>query len=258
MLTQIRGLVLRTTDINDTDRMLTIYSAEAGIISALAKGSRSLKSRKMAATMQFCYADFVIFSQGDKSWVREADLIENFFGIRDTLEGLALGGYVLEVMCDVCTAEGETDLLRLALNTLFAISNKKYALPLIKAAFEVRIASILGFMPDVISCHDCGEGEGDFFLDVMAGAVQCAECHRRAEQSHETLTDMHESHIVCILTEAARTAFVYCIYTPLEKIFSFSLGTEDERLFSRAAEEYLLNHLERGFKSLDFYNEVKR
>ena len=258
MLTEVRGLVLRTTDINDTDRMITVYSAEEGIISALAKGSRSLKSRKMAATMQFCYADFVIFTQGEKSWVREADLIENFFGIRDTLEGLALGGYVLEVLCDVGTAEGDRELLRLALNTLFAISNSRYSLPLVKAAFEIRIATILGFMPDLVACHDCGSKYGDFFLDVMAGAVQCADCHKRAEQTHEMLTDVHESHIICILSEAARTALLYCIYSPLEKLFSFSLGEDDVRLFSRAAEEYLLNHLERGFKSLDFYNEVKR
>ena len=44
----------------------------------------------------------------------------------------------------------------------------------------------------------------------------------------------------------------------MNKLFSFRLPPEDLRLFCRAAEAYLLNHLERPFKTLDFYYEVKR
>ena len=55
MLDEVKGLVLRVTNIGEADRLITIYTEECGIISAFAKGSRSLKSRKMSATMQFCY-----------------------------------------------------------------------------------------------------------------------------------------------------------------------------------------------------------
>ena len=44
----------------------------------------------------------------------------------------------------------------------------------IKAVFEVRTASILGFMPDILSCHCCGEKNGDFFLDVCFEAPEDA------------------------------------------------------------------------------------
>ena len=44
---------------------------------------------------------------------------------------------------------------------------KKYPLEKIKAAFEIRAASILGFMPDVLSCRSCNEQSGDFFFDIM-------------------------------------------------------------------------------------------
>jgi hypothetical protein len=41
-------------------------------------------------------------------------------------------------------------------------------------------------------------------------------------------------------------------------MFSFNLDGKDEiAMFSRLAEEYLLNHLERGFSSLDFYKTLK-
>jgi len=61
MLTEVKGLVLSTTDINESDRMVTLYTEEMGIVSALAKGARSLKSRKLSSTVQFCYGSYVLF-----------------------------------------------------------------------------------------------------------------------------------------------------------------------------------------------------
>lgn len=258
MLHEVKGLVLRTTDIGDADRMLTVYTDKLGLVSVKARYSRSLKSRNMPGTMQFCYSSFVLFEQGERMSVREAAVIESFYGLRDSIEALALGAYMLEVLAEVGTSEPDTDLLRLTLNSLYAISNAKGELDKVKAAFEIRIAAILGYMPDVLACHECGERDGDFYLDIMAGAALCRECYRKSERNDTPLSDTHESHIVYILSPAARTALGYCIYAPLERLFSFNIPPEDMHLFSRATEAYLVNQLERGFKTLDFYNEVKR
>ena len=258
MLREVKGLVLRTTDVGDADRMLTIYTDELGMVSARARHSRSLKSRLMPSTMQFCYSSFVLFEDREKCTVREASLIESFYGMRDSIEGLALGAYMLDVLAEVGTADPEPELLRLTLNSLYAISSGRYELAKVKAAFEIRIAAILGYMPDVLACRECGAKEGDFYLDIMAGAALCQECYRHSERNSTPLTDSHESHIVYILSPAARVALGYCIYSPVERIFSFNIPPEDMHLFARATESYLLNQLERGFKTLDFYNEVKR
>ena len=118
MFTEVRGLVIKTVDIKETDRLITIFTEERGAVVALARGARSLKSRKMASTMQFCYANFVLHGQGDKLWVKEAELIESFFDIRRSIDGLALANYIAEVLSDVAVEEAERDLLRLALNSL--------------------------------------------------------------------------------------------------------------------------------------------
>ena len=256
MLSEAKGLVIRTVDIKETDRLITIFTEEKGAITALARGARSLKSRKMAATMQFCYSNFILYEQGDKLWIKEAELIESFFDIRRSIEGLALAGYIAEVLSDVTVEEAERDLLRLSLNSLYAISKGKYSCEKIKAAFEIRAASILGFMPDVISCNSCGEKTGDFFFDIMGGIIECAACRERSARIHKEHPDPHEAHIICILSEGAKIALGYCIYSPLERIFSFNISNEDMRLFKRAAEEYLLNQLGHGFKTLDFYKDV--
>ena len=255
---EVKGLVIRTTDIKEADRIITIFTEELGVVSALAKSARSLKSRKMSSTMQFCYGSFVLVKRDEYYWIKECSLIESFFGVRNSVEGLALASYIAEVLNDVTVAEAERDLLRLSLNSLYAISENKYSLEKIKAAFEIRAASILGFMPDVISCRQCGEKQGDFFFDIMGGSLICYSCNTKNAKEHKEPENPHESSIISILSEGAKYALGYCIYSPIEKIFSFRISDEDMSLLSRATENYIVNQLERSFKSLDFYNEVKR
>ncbi len=258
MTSEVRGLVIRTVDIKETDRLVTIFTEEYGAITALARGARSLKSRKLAATMQFCYGKYILYKQGDKLWVKEAELIESFFDIRATIEGLALANYIAEVLSFVTVEESEKDLLRLSLNSLYAISTGKYDVDKIKATFEIRAVSILGFMPNVLSCNICDEKSGDFFFDIMGGIIECRACHDKRAKARIEHADPHESHILCILSEGAKIALGYCIYSPLERIFSFNISGDDMRLFSKAAEEYILNQLGRSYKSLEFYKSVKR
>ena len=125
MLTEVKGLVIRTVDLKESDRLLTIFTEEMGVVTALARGARTLKSRKMSSTMQFCYSSFVLTKRDDKYTVKDAELIESFFGIRDSIEGLALAAYIADVLSDVTTAESDRDLLRLSLNSLYAISTGK-------------------------------------------------------------------------------------------------------------------------------------
>lgn len=256
MITEVKGLVIRTTDIRESDRLINIFTEEMGLLSALAQGARSLKSRKMSSTMQFCYSRFFLYKKGEHYYVKEAELIESFFELRNSIEGLALAAYIADVLSDVTVATEERELLRLSLNSLYAIANKKYSLDKIKAAFEIRAASILGFMPDLLSCSVCGEKSGNFYFDIMGGTVKCYECCEKESSAHKEPESPHESHIVRILSEGAKTALCYCIYAPVEKIFSFKISDEDMALFTKAAEDYLINQLERNFKTLDFFKEV--
>ena len=258
MLTEVKGLVIRSVDIRESDRLITIFTEEKGAVTALARGARSLKSRKMSSTMQFCYGSFVLYGQSDKYWIKEASLIESFFNIRSSIEGLALANYIAEILSDVTIETAENELLRLSLNSLFAISENKYPLAKIKAVFEIRCASILGFMPDVLACHNCGERGGDFFFDIMGGVIECKKCRDEFGESGEPHPDPHESHIISILSEGAKIALGYAIHAPLERVFSFNVSEEDMHLFQKSTEQYLLNQLGHSFKSLDFYDSVKR
>ena len=114
MLTTVTGLIIRTADVKESDRLVTIFTEETGVITAIAKGARSIKSRQMSATLQFCYGRYVLYQKNDFYWIKEAELIESFFDIRKRLEGLALASYLCEFLSDVTVSEADKELLRLS------------------------------------------------------------------------------------------------------------------------------------------------
>ena len=53
------GVVLRRTSVGDNDVILTIFTAEKGVLQASAHGVKSLKSRLAAGCALFTYGEFV-------------------------------------------------------------------------------------------------------------------------------------------------------------------------------------------------------
>ena len=253
MLTKVQGLIIRTVDMKESDRLVTLFTKEKGLITAIAKGARSLRSRQMSSTTQFCYGNYVLYQKGDFYWIKEAELLESFFHLRSDLERLALAQYLCEVLSYVTVETEDESLLRLSLNSLYAIASGKYDIELVKAAFEIRAASIIGFMPDVMGCSACGAKDGDFFLDIMDGSLLCYECNSHRPSDAPITTDIGESRIVSLISASARIAMMYCVHAPLERLFSFRIAPEDMRMFCRTCEEYLLHHVERSFKTLEYF-----
>ena len=256
----VSGMVVRNTNYGERDRILSLYTEELGLITVIANGSRSIKSRSLVSTEMFCYSRFVLAKRKDVYILKEVELIESFFDLRSDIEKVALAGYVCEVVEHVGTENmPEPDLLRLSLNTLFAIAKEKAPKAQVKGAFEMRAAASLGFMPELSRCSDCGEEGRGVALDVMNGVVRCEDCRREQEENPLPMTEESFLHptILCLLSDAARAGLFYVIRCPLEKILSFRLeNKEDMDSFSYAAETYLLNHLERSFKNLDFYKTM--
>ena len=150
-------------------------------------------------------------------------------------------------------------MLRMVLNSFFAISNQRYPNALIKGAFEWRAAVMSGYEPMLCGCSVCGAETGDnaLYLDVMNGGVVCADCLRKKSNLPINEDEARNANLLCPLSPAALAALRYVATAPLARLFSFELSDgEDLRLFANAAETYLLSHVGHGFRTLDFYHEI--
>jgi len=264
----IDGLVIHVRESGDNDRLVTILTRERGKITFMAKGARSLKSRYMPACNPYVYANYAIHVKGNAFWLREASVTEAFQGINRDIASM----YLAQYMCEVCMELSEPEqpaeeLMRLVLNSFFAISNEVKPLPQIKAVFEIRAAILAGYEPDFTSCHICGAEESTaFYLDVMNGGIVCASCAQAAPKVSPDapagtvpVDEYMTRSILMPLTPKSLGAFRAASSCPVQKMLSFELeATRDMNSFSKAAECYLLSHLERGFQTLKTYYEVLR
>jgi hypothetical protein len=92
----------------------------------------------------------------------------------------------------------------------------------------------------------------------MGGNIRCYKCKEKAERQRSDIYDDGTREVVSILSEGAKTALAYLVHSPIERIFAFNISDADMEILSRATEKYITNQLERSFKSLEFYKEVKR
>ena len=61
---------------------------------------------------------------------------------------------------------------------------------------------------------------------------------------------------IATLTISTLSAMRYVINAEQERFLSFNLGEDEWDEFCEACEKYLLNQLERGFYSLEFYKTL--
>ncbi len=259
MLAQFRGLVLSELPWGENDKMLSVLTAECGKVSVLLKGGASLKNKAGGACLPMCYSEFVTADRGGRPWIREATEIEGFSNIRMDLDLTATALYMCDVASEVCIENGdESEMLQLILNTLYALDRGLKPRKLIKAAFELRTAAVIGFTPDLVKCSECGcEDSEIMYLDVMDGVIHCAECRRNR---NTVSSEMREGHTELLfpLEKPLLNAMRYVSYSVAKRYLAFELPEFYHSVFEDYCEKYLLNHIEKGFRSLDFLHSLDK
>ena len=148
------GLVLKETRYKESDRIITILTPGLGVISASAQSSLRLKNKLFSACGLFCYSEFVLLPGRNMYTVREAESKNVFHGIASSIEGMSLAMYMAEMAAALSpTGEEAEKELRLLLNCLYMLSEKKADLRVIKAVFELRTMSERGFLPQLVYCR---------------------------------------------------------------------------------------------------------
>ena len=244
MYLTIQAIVLRVTDYNDRDALLTVLSRNHGKLTLKARGLRRKDSPLIAPCQLLAYGEFTLFEYKNQYTINEAHSIELFQSLRRDLTKLSLGTYFAQV-ADVLSQEDlpNPELQSLLLNSLFALSKLNEPEDKVKAMFELRAASLAGYMPDLFGCHICGCQNPDRF-DISEGMLECTKCRSMGGGIRMPVTPG--------VLEAMR---YICLCDP-KKLFSFAIGGETAEQLSALTEGYLCTQLERGFSALDFYKSL--
>lgn len=255
------GLVVREAAWGENDKRIVLLTADRGRIPVLAKGARSMRSKYMNSTGLFTYGNFEITERNGYAWLGGASVIEPFWGIRGDIDRLALASYIVDIAGEL-TGEEEPagEILRLTLNTLYAMAKSFKPREQIKATYEIRALAMSGYMPDLSGCGLCGRERAEcLYLDIMNGMLECSDCvNSLGSKRQPTGEDMRTNRILVPLGMPAIAAARYIMEAPVEKVLSVLLSDEVIAELGRFGETYAIHHLEKRLASLDFYYDVTR
>ena len=242
-----KALVLRGVDYKESDKILTLLTADMGKVTASARGCRKKGSPIAAGCQLLCWSEMVLYEYQGRWAVKEATTEREFRGVREDLEKLALACYLAEVTEALALEElPSPELLSLILNSLHGLEKLNKPQSLIKAAFELRAMCLAGYEPLLDGCAVCGCDEvSEPRFHLREGVLHCAPCRGGVGDG-----------ISMPLDEGALQAMRHIAWGDPRRLFSVALGEESLKRLSDLTEAYLHTQMERGFHTLEFYKSI--
>ena len=174
-----KGIIIAENNMSDFDKMVTILTP-SGKIGCAARGARKPKSMLMAATQFLCFGEYMLYRGTNSYSVNSCDTIEIFYNIRTDLDKLKYATHITKIINDVTDENQNTyKILQLFLNTLYMISETDKNMDLILSIFELRLLCILGFMPIVDKCVQCGNSETLEYFSLKDNGFKCNTCGKQ-------------------------------------------------------------------------------
>ena len=189
---RLEGLVLRSSALGESDRLLTVISAAEGLTRLAAPGARKPKS-SLAAAVPLALLQLQVGGRSGLRRVRQLTVLRNFSALAERLETLAAAQGLAELTLHLVPAdapvEGVLDDLLLQLNRLEAVvKERQHNLEPLAIAVQgsVHLLALGGYALPLASCARSGDpldpplgnwewrcsllpGEG-FVIGAVAGA----------------------------------------------------------------------------------------
>ncbi len=173
------AIVLRQVRFGESDLIVSILSADYGILRGFARGGRKSIKRFGPALEPFTQIKLRWQpGRGELVSFLDADIIASGQGLRKSLDSLALAGYAVEVV-EMLLHEGEPQpqiyaLLQGYLDYLAAEGDSALA----RLLFELRLVEQLGYIPHLLHCSECFVqfDTGPVSFDPVRGGSLCASC----------------------------------------------------------------------------------
>jgi DNA repair protein RecO (recombination protein O) len=176
MLQKCEGIVIRTTDYGETNKIVTLYTREWGKVGAMARGAKKPNSRLSSITQLFTHGYFLINRGSGLGSMQQGETATSLRSIGEDIFLTAYASYIVE-LTDKCTEEKKPnpyhfELLYQTLNYL----NEGYDPDILMNIYEMKMLNMLGLNPILNQCSICGNTDGLFSFSIREGGFICHRC----------------------------------------------------------------------------------
>lgn len=175
------GIVLKTNDFGEADRILTVLTRHFGKVRVVAKGIRRPTSRLAGHAEPLVHATFQLARGRELDVLTGAELRAPYRSVREDLDRIAAAWYVAELAdrftVDRAPSAPLFDLVEASLRHLEA----GHPAPLVCRWFDLHLLERSGFRPELGCCARCQQALAEsahapFSWSAADGGVLCRGC----------------------------------------------------------------------------------
>jgi DNA repair protein RecO (recombination protein O) len=241
------GLIIRVAPLGDSDRFVTFFTKEHGKITTIAKGIRSIKSRRNPHIELMNRVRFQYWKSKHYLYLTQAQAEEHFRDLKKEINVMASGIFITEALERLTPEEEPNPALFELLNTALELMNfypQKHVE--IREATLIKLLQQLGHITSFRTCSHCQKRlpQSNAYLDREHSTLSCQNCVKDHPTFHydpvslETLKLMHfllehplgailqlktSSAHISIMTQFGRTFLQKTLHHPLKSERSLHL-----------------------------------
>ncbi|MCR5804167.1 MAG: DNA repair protein RecO [Clostridia bacterium] len=220
----LRGVILRSGEFKDKDRIITFLSSEAGVINICVKGSGKQGSKLLSATIPFMVCDIVVSMTGNYYYLKEFSIVYSNSEIMNSLEAMTCAAHIGQLLSTSYIDNTNSKVMyELCVYTYFALSKTPEDHLLIFSAFNWRFLYLLGYCILYEICNTCDkELKTAAYLSYSTGDAHCVECYGEGRTFEEMM----------LMSSAGIKALNYFIQSDIKKLFMIKVDYNTLKMLS--------------------------
>ena len=233
---KVEGIIVNETNYSESSKILNIYTKKYGIISAISKGCRRIKSPLRSVSTKLIYGEFILnYKENGLSTLISVDVSNNFKNILTDIYKISYSSYILELAYQVAKQNDDKDVFSLLISGLNKIE-EGFKAEIITLIIELKLLKYLGIDINIDGCSNCGSCNDIVTLNVDKGGYVCRECYDNER----------------IITSKSVKVFRLLYYADIDKITKLSLCDNTIKEIEDFLDEYYDKYSGLYLKSKNF------
>ncbi|MBS4173569.1 DNA repair protein RecO [Bacillus sp. FJAT-49736] len=245
MLQKCEGIVIRTHDYGESNKIVNVYTREFGKLGMMARGAKKPKSRLSAVSQLFTYGYFLVQTSNGLGTLQQGELVSSMRSIREDIFQTAYASYIVDLL-DKAVEERQPNpyLFELLYQTLHYI-NENMDLDIITNIFEMKMLNVLGLYPVMNQCAVCGNKNGKFAFSIRENGLICHQCFQK------------DPYLLPISQSTVRLLRLF-YYIDIQRLGTISVKAETKKELRNTISAYYEEFSGLHLKSKKFLDQIEK
>jgi DNA repair protein RecO (recombination protein O) len=176
MLIKAEGIVIRTTDYGETNKIVTLYTREQGKVGVMARGAKKPRSKLAASGQLLTYGQYLYTIGKGLGTLQQGDIENPFRYIKADIFKMAYATYIVDFVDKMPISDVRNPYLFEFVLQLLTYIDEGVHPQVLSLIFDVKMLPILGVEPQTSHCIQCQSTTGPFKFSISGGGILCLRC----------------------------------------------------------------------------------